>query len=1028
MRWVHVAEEHSITWSVQPLKKSINFGIFKHPGKKNDLTTPTLPTSATFDTPDTPTTTNGDGERNEKSKRRGSVAKHDGASIIEKLRNLGLKCVEWVGNCEADKVSMGTYDIPPGQEGTYGLVFDNTFSKTVAKSATFVLMTHPTNAPPKNKALVTPYSQAPTASGNASVGGPKGPQSRPGSPTESLNQDSTSQAAAEPRPSTRSRRHTLSTRSRGSTLLKPLPVGDVHTGILWKRRRKKGQGWAKRFFSLDFTSSTLSYYQNQHSSALNGAIPLSLAAVGADEGTREFSIDSGAEVWHLRASNIDDFEQWRQALEKASEASIVTPSPGTPAGIHTTSPFAPPAIEADLTREWEMAEGLLSRVSGSRDAVRRLAQDTEPKQESNAQSAQSSNPASPSTSSIESSSSPFFVDTDENTSGGLAFWKRKASTASSQQPQGLFKRKASGQQLTVPGTPPALPASAPAPAPATATATATLNAPKTRPGTAKAQVPIEDVHERCMALLRDLDAVVTDFSALLNETRTRRRPALQHSESRMSIDSIASDEFFDAEDSFHMDPRRKSQLLNLRRSSDQLSQPAEEEFRDMNSEAGDSVSSSDAGGSNPSSPIAGASAPSLVVSTLFPVKARSLSSTNAPQKVQYRTSVQPPKQPPPSLIGFLRKNAGKDLSSVSMPVTANEPVSALQRLAEPLESASLLHTAASLSEPDKAAERLLYVAAFAVTNFSSNRVKERALRKPFNPMLGETYELVRSDLGFRFVSEKVVHRPVRLAWQADALDGKWSLSQSAQPIQKFWGKSAELNTEGRIRLVLHDIGQTGERYSWILAPAFLRNILAGEKYIEPTATMTILNETTGMKAVATFKAGSLFSGRSEDVTVSLHEPGSASTLPLSLTGKWTTSLARADTNAIVWEAGPLVDNAAKNWGFTTFAAVLNQLSPNDKMVLPPTDSRLRPDQRALEDGNLDEAEALKARLEERQRARRKVLETHGTDWQPRFFDRVETEGDTLGDEEVWSLKVGKEGYWECRERNSWEGVSRVFEV
>lgn len=917
---------------------------------------------------------------------------------------------------------MGTYDVPKGQEGTYGLVFDNTFSKTVSKTATFVLMTHPSNAPPKSKTLVTPNAQstvpAPSIS-NSSVGSAKSPGLKPSGPSmESVNDSMGLHTSIEGGTPTRQRRNTIG----GG-----LEVTDIHTGILWKKRRKRGQGWAKRFFSLDFTSSTLSYYRNRHSSALRGAVPLSLAAVGAEEKTREFSIDSGAEVWHLKASNLKEFEEWKTALEKASQASIDTPGHTTPAAVSTYTPFATAPSDYLSNQEWEKAEGLLSRVSGSRDAVRRLAQDTDPKYH-HSSGTNGHEECSPSAcSSAESSNNPFFVDADENSSERRSFWSRKPSTGSS--PVGLFRRKPSAQQLTVPGTPPVQQLS---PSPGA------LNTPKRRPGTAQTMqtiktmqttaVPLEDVHDRCMALLRDLDAVVTDFSALLNETKARRRPTIPTLMSRMSIDSVASDEFFDAEDAPPDGMAHgPSQLLTIRRSSDQLSEPAEAEPQDNMSEAGDSESSSEAGDSNSASSMNGATAASPAGASLFPMKPRSLSSTIAPQ-MQYRISIPPPKQPPPSLVSFLRKNAGKDLSTVSMPVSANEPLSALQRLAEPFESVSQLHIAASLIRPDQAADRLLNIAAFAVANFASNRVKERAIRKPFNPMLGETYELVRSDLGFRFVSEKVVHRPVRMAWQADALNGAWSLSQSAQPTQKFWGKSAELNTEGRMRLVLHNVGEKGEHYSWALATAFLRNVIAGEKYIEPTASMTILNETTGMKAVATFKAAGLFSGRSEDLTVALYEAGSTTPMNVSLAGKWTTSLARTDTDAVVWEAGPLVENANKNWGFTTFAAALNQVSSNDKKLLPPTDSRLRPDQRALEEGQLDEAEALKARLEERQRARRKVLETHGAEWQPRFFELVEAGGEGGADEEIWSLKCGREGYWECRERNSWEGVSRVFEV
>lgn len=45
------------------------------------------------------------------------------------------------------------------------------------------------------------------------------------------------------------------------------------------------------------------------------------------------------------------------------------------------------------------------------------------------------------------------------------------------------------------------------------------------------------------------------------------------------------------------------------------------------------------------------------------------------------------------------------------------------------------------------------MAAFAVSAYASTFY--RAGSKPFNPVLGETYECVRPDRGFRFISEQV---------------------------------------------------------------------------------------------------------------------------------------------------------------------------------------------------------------------------------------------------------------------------------
>ncbi|KIH53290.1 hypothetical protein ANCDUO_16584 [Ancylostoma duodenale] len=50
------------------------------------------------------------------------------------------------------------------------------------------------------------------------------------------------------------------------------------------------------------------------------------------------------------------------------------------------------------------------------------------------------------------------------------------------------------------------------------------------------------------------------------------------------------------------------------------------------------------------------------------------------------------------------------------------------------------------------------------------------------------------------------------------------------------------------------------------------------------------------------------------------------------------------------------------FGFSDFTMGLNQLYAEDEQLLPPTDSRLRPDVRALENGDLDKAAAYKHEL------------------------------------------------------------------
>ncbi|KAG9354925.1 hypothetical protein JZ751_001638, partial [Albula glossodonta] len=88
-------------------------------------------------------------------------------------------------------------------------------------------------------------------------------------------------------------------------------------------------------------------------------------------------------------------------------------------------------------------------------------------------------------------------------------------------------------------------------------------------------------------------------------------------------------------------------------------------------------------------------------------------------------------------------------------VNFNEPLSMLQRLTEDLEYHELLDRAAKC---ESSLEQLCYVAAFSVSSYSTT-VHRTA--KPFNPLLGETYELDRlEDYGYRSLCEQNAYTPL----------------------------------------------------------------------------------------------------------------------------------------------------------------------------------------------------------------------------------------------------------------------------
>ncbi len=57
----------------------------------------------------------------------------------------------------------------------------------------------------------------------------------------------------------------------------------------------------------------------------------------------------------------------------------------------------------------------------------------------------------------------------------------------------------------------------------------------------------------------------------------------------------------------------------------------------------------------------------------------------------------------------------------------------------------------------------------------------------------------------------------------------------------------------------------------------------------------------------------------------------------------------------VFRATPKVPDQERMYGFTEFTCNLNYINDEMRKTLPPTDTRLRPDQRLMEEAKYDEA-------------------------------------------------------------------------
>ncbi|MBA0684743.1 hypothetical protein Goari_026309, partial [Gossypium aridum] len=265
-------------------------------------------------------------------------------------------------------------------------------------------------------------------------------------------------------------------------------------------------------------------------------------------------------------------------------------------------------------------------------------------------------------------------------------------------------------------------------------------------------------------------------------------------------------------------------------------------------------------------------------------------------------------------------------------------------------------------------QRILNVAAFAVSGYASSEGRHC---KPFNPLLGETYEADYPDKGVRFFSEKVSHHPTLIACHCE---GKgWKFWGDSNLRTKFWGRSIQLDPVGVLTLEFDD----GEIFQWSKVTTSIYNLILGKVYCDHHGLMHI-HGNRQYSCKLKFKEQSILDRNPHQVHGFVEDLSGKKVA--TLIGKWDDSMyyingdgsgkpkdcSPSSSATLLWKRNKPPPNLTR-YNLTSFAITLNELTPGLQENLPPTDSRLRPDQRHLENGEYDRANSEKQRLERRQR-------------------------------------------------------------
>ncbi|KAJ0169693.1 hypothetical protein K1T71_014878 [Dendrolimus kikuchii] len=217
-----------------------------------------------------------------------------------------------------------------------------------------------------------------------------------------------------------------------------------------------------------------------------------------------------------------------------------------------------------------------------------------------------------------------------------------------------------------------------------------------------------------------------------------------------------------------------------------------------------------------------------------------------------------------SLLWFLVKQVrpGMDLSKVVLPTFILEPRSFLDKLSDNYYHADILAQAQSIDDPY---QRFKCVLRWYLSGLYR---KPKGLKKPYNPVLGETFRCCwkhrQSDTYTYYVAEQVSHHPPVSAFYVSNRKEGYVIEGSLLARSKFYGNSTSAILEGCARIHLLDWGET---YITTAPYAHCKGIVIGTLSMELGGKVHIICADTGYQADVEFKLRS-FLGSSETNAIS----------------------------------------------------------------------------------------------------------------------------------------------------------------
>lgn len=297
-----------------------------------------------------------------------------------------------------------------------------------------------------------------------------------------------------------------------------------------------------------------------------------------------------------------------------------------------------------------------------------------------------------------------------------------------------------------------------------------------------------------------------------------------------------------------------------------------------------------------------------------------------------------------ALMKILKSAVGKDLSKFALPVWVNEPTSILQRSSEFM---MFNHYLTKASQEQSSTKRMFYVAARQVC---SQFVIPGRCGKPFNPLLGETFELVTPE--YRFFSEMVSHHPPIFASSCEG-EG-YEYRRCSETVQQFTGKLVKAYDKNMASIDLYlpsgtidNHGAITETYHFKEPTVVCGNIFVGSRYVEPQGTTSIRCDQTSDTAEIVFKERGWTKNEKDQHFVKVEVKNGMGELCYKIEGKYTEKLVATDMLSkeqwVLYLAPEKPVDHVRMYQMNLLSLQLNVASDDLQKKLPPTDCRFRTD-------------------------------------------------------------------------------------